>query len=190
MDDAPISMYIVSASQDEILREQLEKHLGLLVKHNYIRIWHRHKAPAGTHVQQEQEAHLVSAALILFLVSADFFQERDAEIQQALAQQRAGATAIIPIMLRAVDLEDAPFAHLQCLPRSGLPIAEHPSSDQAFREIVTEIRAILATQTSQQRQHPEEKAQKLRILLADHSGFVQDRLKSFVGRQYELEELQ
>jgi nucleoside phosphorylase/tetratricopeptide (TPR) repeat protein len=35
----------------------------------------------------------------------------------------------------------------------------------------------------------EERAQRLRFWLVDHSGFLQDRMESFVGRQRELEEL-
>jgi TIR domain len=186
-DSAPLLVYIASASQDEDLRKALEKHLAVLVRQNRISIWHRQLIPLGTNAQQMQQEQIANAAIILLLMSANFLDECYAEID--LAASRISSTIVIPILLRAVDLQDTPFEQLQCLPRNGSPIEECRNRNKAFQEIVHEIRAATLSQSLPQKKHIGEKERKLKAMLADHRGFIQDRLGSFVGRHNEQVEI-
>jgi hypothetical protein len=185
---ASLSVYIASASQDKLLREELEKHLKRLVKQGEI--WHRHKMPPGTAIPQTQKSQIEAANVILCLLSIDFFDECGAEIAQAIARHVNDEVLLIPILLRAVDLDDTPFADLLCLPRNGPPVTSMGDIDAAFTNIVSEIRTAIASHIPFQKVQTSEKVKNLKAMIADHRGFMQDRLSSFVGRQSELAEIQ
>jgi hypothetical protein len=55
---------------------------------------------------------------------------------------------------------------------------------------VKEIRIVIAPHVLSQKKYDAAKVQKLQALLADHRGFMQNRLGSFVGRQQELAVIQ
>lgn len=64
-------------------------------------------------------------------------------MRDALARQEAGMARVIPIILRPVDLEGAPFAHLQYLPHHGKPVTKWSNRDEAFLDIARGIRRAI-----------------------------------------------
>ena len=121
-------------------------------------------------------------------MSIDFLTECDVEMN--FIASHCPAATVIPILLRTVDLQDTPFENFQCLPRTGLPIAEYRSRDKVLQEIASEIREVICSQSPPPKKQSREKEEKLKAMIADRRGFMQDRLSSFVGRQSELIEIQ
>ena len=68
----PVEIYCSYADVDEVLLQELEKHLALLRWHGLIRIWHRGNMVAGADWQHEIDDHLDSAHIILLLISPNF----------------------------------------------------------------------------------------------------------------------
>ena len=56
------------AYEDRILRDELEKHLGILRRQGRITGWHDRDISAGTDWAHEIDTHLNSASIILLLV--------------------------------------------------------------------------------------------------------------------------
>src|SRR6202045_1561130 len=114
----PVEVFYSYAHEDEALRAELEKHLSLLRRQGVISGWHdRHIAPGADWAQAIDE-HLESAVVILLLVSADFLASDycyGIEMKRALQRHQTNEAAVIPILLRAVDWNRAPFASLQTL---------------------------------------------------------------------------
>lgn len=54
-----------------------------------------------------------------------------------------GEACVIPIILRPVDWNGAPFGKLQALPQDGLPVTCWRNQDEAFFDIVRGIRVVI-----------------------------------------------
>src|SRR6202165_5992878 len=118
----PVSMFLSYAHEDEPLRKELEKHLSLLQRQGLVSTWQDRRITAGTNWAQEIDEHLNSASIILLLISSDFLASDycyGMEMRRALERHNAGQARVIPLFLRPVDWEQAPFTHLQGLPNDG-----------------------------------------------------------------------
>ena len=92
------------------------------------------------------------ADLILLLVSMDFLNSDyiwGKELATAVERARRGDASVIPVLLRAVDIEDAPFAQLQGLPTDLRPVTSWPNRDEAWTDVAKGIRR--AVEAIQQR---------------------------------------
>ena len=141
-----IEVFYAYAHRDEPLRTELDKHLSLLRRQGVIADWHDRRITAGTEWVGAIDAHLQRAQIILLLVSADFLASNycyDVELQHAMARHAVGEARVIPIILRAVDWQGAPFGRLQALPQDGRPITSWPNQDEAFLDVASGIRALV-----------------------------------------------
>jgi hypothetical protein len=140
-----LEVFFSYAHEDEALRDVLVKHLSLLKRQGVIRDWHDRQITAGTEWAGAIDAHLQSAQIILMLVSADFMASDycyDVEMQRAMERHEAREARVIPVILRPVDWQGAPFGKLQALPTDGKPITNWPNQDAAFVNVARGIRAV------------------------------------------------
>ena len=118
----PVELFYSYAHRDERLHKRLETHLSVLRQQGVITEWHDRKIVAGTDWKQSIDTHLMTATVILLLISPDFLASDfcyGVEMQRALARHAAGDACVIPVILRPVDWQGTPFAHLQCVPNCG-----------------------------------------------------------------------
>jgi GTPase SAR1 family protein len=146
--DAPsLTLFFSYASEDEPLRNELEKHLSLLQRQGIITTWHDRQIVPGTDWAHAVDSHLKEASIILLLISPDFMASDycySSEMQFALDRHKQGLAYVIPILLRPVDWQGAPFSHLFPLPLNKRPVTLWESRDAAFLEVVTAVRAAVA----------------------------------------------
>lgn len=138
----PIKLFYSYAHRDERLRKRLETHLSALRQQGVITEWHDRKIVAGTDWKQSIDTHLMTATVILLLISPDFLASDycyGVEMQRALARHTAGEASVIPVILRPVDWQGTPFAHLQCAPTDAKPVTKWANRDEAFRDVATSI---------------------------------------------------
>jgi tetratricopeptide (TPR) repeat protein len=131
------------ASEDQTLRDQLEKHLGNLTRQGIITSWSNRNINAGQEWKKTIQTYLDEADIILLLISSDFFSSDfcySVELQNALERQRKGEAEVLPILLRPVDWEQSSFSHLPVLPVNAEPINTWPNLDKAFLEVVKGIK--------------------------------------------------
>src|SRR4051794_12359795 len=80
------------------------------------------------------------------LVSPDFMDSDycyGIEMKRALERHEARDARVIPIILRPVHWEDAPFSKLQVLPTDGEPVMNWLNRDKAFLNITIGIRKVV-----------------------------------------------
>ena len=138
-----VKLFYAYSHQDEELRQQLENHLSILRRREVITDWHDRKIGAGREWEGEIHKHLDTARIILPLVSSDFVASDycyDIEMKRAMERHEAGEALVIPIILRPVDWEEAPFGKLQALPRDAKAVTLWENQDEAFRNIARGIR--------------------------------------------------
>jgi len=141
-----IELFYSYAQEDEPLRAELEKHLSLLKRQGDISGWHNRDISAGKEWEQEIDAHLNRARIILLLVSPDFMASDycyDIEVKRAMERHEAGDARVIPIILRPVDWHGALFGKLKALPREGKAVKLWPDRDDAFYNITQGIREVV-----------------------------------------------
>jgi tetratricopeptide (TPR) repeat protein len=144
-----LSIFISYAPEDEQIRNELEKHLSLLKRQSLIAGWHNRDIKAGTEWKEQIDEHLNNADIILLLISSDFLASDycyETEMKHAMERHERGEARVLPIILRPVYWQGAPFGKLQALPQNGKPISNWPNPDEAFLDIAKGIRNIVETQ--------------------------------------------
>ncbi len=115
-----LKVFCSYSHNDEPLKDELAKHLTMLERQGVISTWHERKIPPGREWDQQINENLNTADIILLLVSSDFIFSKycwDVEVTKAIERHKAGEACVIPIILRNVDWQLAPFAKLQALPK-------------------------------------------------------------------------
>jgi len=143
---APVLLFYSYSHKDEDLRKELETHLALLQNTGVIDQWHDRKIGAGEEWAGQIDQNLEAADIILLLVSSDFLASRycyDVEMTRALERHAAGEAVVIPIIIRPVHWEEAPFSRLQALPIDAKPVTgrDWHSRDEAWMDVT---RGVLA----------------------------------------------
>jgi hypothetical protein len=141
-----IHLFYSYAHSDISLRNELEKHLSLLRQQGHIAQWYDRDISAGMGWRDQINSNLERADIVLLLISADFLASEycySSEMKHALKRHDAGSARVIPVLLRPVDWQEAPFALLQMLPRNGKAITTWKNRDLAFEEIAIDIRAVV-----------------------------------------------
>ena len=149
-----VDIFISYSHKDCKLRDGLETHLSGLKKEKIVRSWHDRKITAGKEWLGEINKHLESARLILLLISADFLASDycyDNEMKRALKRHEERTARTIPVLLRPADWRHSPFAKLQTLPRSSIPVTSWRNRDAAFLDVVCGIRDAIEEITRESR---------------------------------------
>lgn len=146
--EEPLEVFFCYARQNEDMRNQLEKHLRTMQRQGLITGWHDSMIDAGKEWEQETNDHLDRSHIILLLISPDFMDSDycySTQMKCALDRHEEREAIVIPILLRTVDLEDAPFKHLKALPKNGKFVTQWRSRDDAFSDISRGIRNAIKT---------------------------------------------
>lgn len=142
--NSAIEVFFSYASEDEKLRNQLEKHLSILKRQGVITGWHHRKIAAGKEWKNDVDIHLNRARVILLLISSAFIASDycwDVELKRAMERHETQEARVIPIILKPVDnWQTTCFGKLQPLPKNGKPVIKWGNRDEAFVNIAQGIR--------------------------------------------------
>jgi len=144
--EGPIKIFYVYSHEDEPLRKKLNAHLSILQREGLISTWHNQDVSPGSLWADEVRRQLDQAQIILLLVSSAFLASDyiyGQEMHLALQKHAAGKAVVIPVILRPVDWQAAPFAHLSVLPKHGRPVVNWPTRDAAFLDVAQGVRAVV-----------------------------------------------
>jgi hypothetical protein len=146
MSKKSLTVFFSYSHKDELLRDELAKHLKPLERDGTISTWYDRQIIAGTEWDNDIDANLNAADLILLLISADFLASdfcHQVELQRAIERHENGEARVIPIILRHCLWKKAVFSKLQVLPKNGEPVTKWADRDDAFTNIAEGIeRAI------------------------------------------------
>src|SRR6266566_7773354 len=107
-----IKIFVSYSHRDKLLRERLQTYLAGLERGGCFKLWHDRDINAGTIWEQEIYYHLNSAQIILLLISQHFMNSDycySVEMKRAMERHERGEAIVIPIILRPVHWQDAPF---------------------------------------------------------------------------------
>jgi hypothetical protein len=172
----------------------LEKHLSQFKRQKLIANWYDRLIRPGTDWAKEIDTHLNSASIILLLISADFLGSdycTGIEMKRALERQETGEARVIPIMLRHVYWQGAPFERLQMLPQDARPVATWEDHDLAFTHIAMQLRKVVEELqgSPMNNSHPQEELVKSNNPSNPQSGSTNDNLDQFRHCRKKVSEL-
>jgi len=137
-----VSIFISYSHADEILKNDLLKHLDPLRRLHLIDAWHDRKLKPGDEWDRVISSNLEKAQIILLLVSSDFINSKycyDIELDRALERHDSEEAKVIPIILRPCMWQLTSFAKLQCLPKDARAVSLWSNSDEAMVNIAEGI---------------------------------------------------
>ncbi len=141
--------FISYSHADETFRQELEKHLSLLKREKRLSIWHDRRIRAGDDIDGEISESLETADLALFLVSSDFIASNycyGVELARALERKQQGSLIVVPVIARPCDWHSSPLGILKGVPRDGKPISTWGNRDEAYLDVINELRKLLPKQ--------------------------------------------
>jgi CheY-like chemotaxis protein len=147
----PVSLFYSYAHEDEPLRDELSGHLKILERRGLLASWHDREIRAGEDWHSRIDQALQMSDIVLLLVSTDFINSDyifGNELKVAMQRHEAGMTTVVPIIVRAVNIEaedaDAfPFLKLQGLPTDLRPVTSWPNRDEAWTNVAKGLRATV-----------------------------------------------
>ncbi len=141
----PIEVFVSYSHRDEVLHDELAKHLRPLEREGVIQRWHDRRLTAGTEFGDEIDVLLNRAGIILLLVSPDFIASEycwSKEMKRAMERHEAGEARVVPVILRPVDWHNTPFGKLLALPKDGKAVTSWTDRDTALLDVAKGIRAV------------------------------------------------
>ena len=138
--------FISYSHKDDAALERLHTHLAMLRRDDRIDAWFDREILAGGDLDAEIADQLESCELFLFLVSPDFLASDycvEREMERALERHHAGEARVVPIILEPCDWTSSPLRQLKVLPRDGKPVSEWTNENNAYVDVVKELRRVL-----------------------------------------------
>jgi CheY-like chemotaxis protein len=147
----PVSLFYSYAHEDEALRDELRGHLKILERRGLLSSWHDREIKPGEDWHQKIDAQLQTSDLVLLLVSKDFIDSDyifGNELTVAMQRHQAGLSTVVPIVVRAINIEPddqeaLPFLKLQALPTDMRPVTSWPNRDEAWTNVAKGLRATV-----------------------------------------------
>lgn len=145
-DGGKISVFYSYSHADEVLRNELEKHLAVLKREGFIDQWHDRRIEAGQEWEPRIDQNLVRSHIVLLLVSADFLASSycyEIEMKAAMERHNERKARVVPIVLRSCDWSLAPFGKLQALPKDAMAVTSWENQDEAFTDVAKGLRRVV-----------------------------------------------
>ena len=141
-----VEIFISYSHEDIKWWEKLLMHFSTLERQGLISSWHDRKIEGGSEWAGEIDKHINSSEIIILLLSPNFLASNYAfeiEMKRALARHEAGEACVIPIIVRPCEWQEIGTKKLQVLPHNSVAVSKWPDEDDAFLDIITNMRSII-----------------------------------------------
>lgn len=143
-----VKIFFCYAHEDEALLKKLKNHLRPLEREGLIQMWHDRDIHPGMEWEKEIDRQLTEAQVILLLISPDFMNSDycyGIEMRRAIERHKRNEARVIPIILRPIYWQGAPFGKLQALPADAKPIVSSSwhDQDEALYDVTEGIHRVI-----------------------------------------------
>ncbi len=139
-------IFVSYAEEDEAFCKAFEKHIWPLQQRDKLIIWSKGQLKAGMQTDEVQQQEMQKANIIVLLVSADYFYDRDiwnVELKTALARAERGECKLAVVVVQACDWKATELAKIHHLNHDR--VVGDPGAAQAWVDVVEALRGILKT---------------------------------------------
>jgi hypothetical protein len=138
--------FISYSHRDEAILDRLHVHLAMLRREGLIDEWYDRAILAGADIDTDIARHLDESRVFIAIVSPDFLHSNycyETEMQQAIERVDSGQMQIVPIIAEPCEWQRSPLGKYKAVPKDGKPISEWTNANNAFLDIVTELRRLV-----------------------------------------------
>jgi len=140
-----LKIFISYSHRDEAVLDRLRTHLATLARDEVVETWDDREIRAGQIVDGTiANAHDVST-VFMPIVSPDFLASDycyEKEMQAALEKAERGEMTIVPVIAEPCDWLSSPLKKFKAVPKDGKPISEWTNANNAYLDIVQELRRV------------------------------------------------
>lgn len=132
---------VVYDQADQPVATQINRHLNVLKLTGKIKVYNVQEAQAGENPLERAGQELQDADYILALISVNLFNSPDwfGMVYAAMGEGRR----VIPVRIQKADYEGTGLEKLRALPTQNRAVSDFANPDDAYMDIVTEIRRLL-----------------------------------------------
>jgi TIR domain len=140
-----LQLFISYSHVDSELVDRLRTHLTILERQNAVKVYDNKVLSAGQEWELALRVKLQQSDIVLCLISADYLASDFVfqEISFAMELNVSRGARIIPVILRPCDWTSSPLARFQALPTNARPVTQWQDQDEAFQDIVRELRKVI-----------------------------------------------
>ena len=152
MTKRPVKAFISYSHRDKSMLDRLHTHLAMLRRDGGVAEWQDREIKAGSALDREIEVALQNCDVFLALVSADYLDSRycyEKELGIAIARHDAGLMRVVPIIVEPCDWQSSPLQTFKALPQDGKPVSEWTNENNAWLDVVTELRRLISEHESE-----------------------------------------
>jgi len=138
-----LRVFISYSHYDDRFRDELDSHLSALRREGLIEVWYDQEMLGGDELDATIHEQLETADIIVLLVSARFIKSHycyDVETTRAMDRHRSGTARVIPVIVDPCSWQSLPLATLKVLPHDGKAVSQFSNQNEAYVQIVAEIR--------------------------------------------------
>lgn len=139
--------FISYSHKDAAYLDMLHKHLSILRRDGSLTTWFDREILAGDDIDPTILRELETSDLFLALVSPDFLHSNycyEIEMTTALQRHSTGSMRVVPIIVEPCDWLSTPLRKIKAVPQDGKSVAEWPNQNNAFLDVVRELRRIIS----------------------------------------------
>ncbi len=143
-----MKLFILCSQEDETVSKALNKHLAILRINKLISVFNSATdIVAGEDWKKRLEGEINAADYVLPIVSVNLLNSDYS--YDLLANAMQSGKKVVPILAKKVDMGGTGLEKLKTLPSQARWISDFKSEDEAYSDIVAEIRRLLPTSKSQ-----------------------------------------
>lgn len=144
--EKPLKLFISYAHEDEKWRVKFEPNLELLHREGLVDVWCDLEIKPGDRWDDEIKRKLEEADLYVFLISTDllvstYVQETELPIAKRRHDERKAR--LVPVVVRACSWKQH-LGGIQALPSGGEPVKGWKDKDEAWFDVETGLRKVIA----------------------------------------------
>ena len=130
---------------DERYVQRFHTHLSQMKRDGLIDTWFDREISAGDGIEQEIIANLHDSDVFIAVTSPDFLASSycyEKEMLSAIEKHNKGDIRVIPLIVEPCDWLNSPLKDFRATPRDGKPVSEWSNSNNAFLEVITDLRNL------------------------------------------------
>ena len=120
------TVFLSYSHKDEIWKDRLNTHLGVLEAQGLLDVWDDRRVDAGADWRENVEAVIARASLAVLLISADFLTSAfilSKEVPELLARRAQEGLTVIPVIIRSCAWQEIEWLReIQARPLDGQPL--------------------------------------------------------------------
>lgn len=147
----PIKVFVSYSHRDEPVRDRLRVHLTMLEREGLIETWDDHEIQVGAKIDDSIASAHDASSVFMPIISPDFLASPycyETEMLTALDKASRGEMTIFSVIAEPCDWLASPLRAFKVAPKDGKAISEWANSNNAYLNIVQELRRIATASKS------------------------------------------